>query len=482
MSRRTADARRADRRLGSASDFRACGAGIASGVTDQEVVADLATWQENLPSNDAFEGLIAGWDASDGPDRAAMLQRGYAFSHKNGSEFMLDTLGGKAPPPYVAAHAKYNPYLADVISLKGYRDGFLIKLNGDCIWSYSKEPEFTSNFLTGPYSQVGLGEVFQKSLKDPTKSHVSPFLPWAPSNGELASFICTGFFLPNGSNIGSMCIQRSSDALDFAGNVRFREAMAGFVAEWPGIGSSGARKAYVDTNKYGTGVDGDRLDFADGPEKYHAVHKQHHAYFRELASTKGYFDFLLIDLQGTIMYSISKGLEFGTNLRTGPYKSTGLAKAFSDATKNPDVVTETQFEPYVPSDNALSSFIATGVKGSGGSLIGILALVAPAPLLVSLDANGDCVESYSVLNVQSSGGVTNMVQVGLYSFEKPDWKYANAHARQPAAPAILGVLRANFEITLDAGTGNWSNKSFGPVHKQELLCRTKPSRLGCSLL
>jgi hypothetical protein len=75
-----------------------------------------------------------------------------------------------------------------------------------------------------------------------------------------------------------------------------------------------------------------------------------------------------------------------------------------------------------------------------------------------------------------------MVQVGLYSFEKPDWKYANAHARQPAAPAILGVLRANFEITLDAGTGNWSNKSFGPVHKQELLCRTKPSRLGCSLL
>jgi hypothetical protein len=256
--------------------------------------------------------------------------------------------------------------------------------------------------------------------------------------------------------------------------------MAEFVAEWPGIGSSGARKAYVDTNKYGTGVDGERLDFADGPEKYHAVHKQHHAYFRELASTKGYFDFLLIDLQGTIMYSISKGLDFGTNLRTGPYKSTGLAKAFSDATKNPDVVTETQFEPYVPSDNALSSFIATGVKGSGGSLIGILALVAPAPLLVSLDANGDCVESYSVLNVQSSGGVTNMVQVGLYSFEKPDWKYANAHARQPAAPAILGVLRANFEITLDAGTGNWSNKSFGPVHKQEFHRPTMSSSLGCS--
>ncbi len=58
-------------------------------------------------------------------------------------------------------------------------------------------------------------------------------------------------------------------------------------------------------------------------------------------------------------------------------------------------------------------------------MIGILALQAPAPLLVSLDANGDCIEAYSVLNVQSSGGLTSKVQVGLYSFEKPDWKYAN---------------------------------------------------------
>jgi hypothetical protein len=182
-------------------------------------------------------------------------------------------------------------------------------------------------------------------------------------------------------------------------------------------------------------VDGDKLDFAAGPEKYHSVHKQHHAYFRVLAATKGYYDFLLIDLQGTIMYSISKGLEFGTNLRTGPYSSTGLAKAFSLATQNPDVVTETQFEPYAPSDNALSSFIATGVKGSGGGLIGILALQAPAPLLVSLDANGDCVESYSVLNVQSSGGLANMVQVGLYSVEKAAWKYAIAHTQRPCANA-----------------------------------------------
>jgi hypothetical protein len=377
-------------------EARAAGAGVASGVTDERFKSDLASWQENLPSNAAFEGLIAGWDASDGPDRAAILQRGYKFSYKNGSEFMLDTLGGKAPPPYAAAHAKYHPYLADVIVLKGFRDGFLLKLNGDCIWSYAKEPEFTSNFLTGPYSQVGLGEVFNKTLQDPTGTYVSPFVPWAPSNGELASFICTGFFLANGSSIGSMCIQRSSDALEFAGSAQFRKAMAGFIAEWPGIGSSGAIKAYIDTNPYGAGVEGEKLDCAAGPEKYHAVHKQHHAYFRELAATKGYYDFLLIDMQGTIMYSISKGSEFGTNLRTGPYKSTGLAKAFSDATQNPDNVTEfrTGFESYAPQNDALTQFTLIGIS-KDGSVIGILALVAPQPLMVKLDKNGDAIDSYA---------------------------------------------------------------------------------------
>jgi hypothetical protein len=73
-----------------------------------------------------------------------------------------------------------------------------------------------------------------------------------------------------------------------------------------------------------------------------------------------------------------------------------------------------------------------------GGMIGILALQAPAPLLVSLDANGDCVESYSVLNVQSSSGDsgrTNIVQVGLYSFEKPAWKYAIAHTQRRCANA-----------------------------------------------
>jgi methyl-accepting chemotaxis protein len=141
-------------------------------------------------------------------------------------------------------------------------------------------------------------------------------------------------------------------------------------------------------------VDGEQLDFAAGPEKYHSVHKQHHAYFRELAATKGYYDFLLIDLQGTIMYSISKGSEFGTNLRTGPYSSTGLAKAFSLAAQNPDVVTETQFEPYQPQNDALTSFSLIGV-GKDGIVIGILALVVPQPLMVSLDANGDAIDSYA---------------------------------------------------------------------------------------
>jgi hypothetical protein len=94
-------------------------AGIASGVTDETVKSDLFAFQENSPTNGAYEALKAAWDAMRGPDRAGILQRGYSNCSKDCSTFALDTLGGRAPPAYIAAHATHNPYLAAVIGGKG---------------------------------------------------------------------------------------------------------------------------------------------------------------------------------------------------------------------------------------------------------------------------------------------------------------------------------------------------------------------------
>ena len=405
-----------------------------------------------------------------GPDRAGILQRGYSNCSKDCSTFALDTLGGRAPPAYIAAHATHNPYLAAVIGGKGYHDAFLLTLDGDCIWSYAKEPEYTSNFLSGPYSQAGLGEAFRASLAEPSQAHQTPFIPWAPTNGALASFICTGLYAQNGTLMGVIGIQRSSDALDFASDSRFREAMAGFTRGWQEIGGAGARKAYVDTNPNPVGSK-ESLDYAPGPAEYHSVHKKYHAYFRELVQDKGYADLMFVDPQGNCVYSVCKGLDFGTNVLTGPYNSTGVAKAFLRAVQDPDGLIETAFEPYAPSNNALASFTAAGVRASGGSAIGFVVLQVSSPLLVSLDENGDAIDSYAILNVVSSGKLLKMVQVAVVLYERPDFEYSIC-ARSTAMRALPCVDGPCDNTKLvHAGTGNCRRQSFGPVAKKERLRR-----------
>jgi hypothetical protein len=365
-----------------------------------------------------------------------------------------------------------------VVGPKGYRDAFLLTLDGDCIWSYAKELDFTSNFGSGPYSQVGLGEAFRASLAEPSKAHTTPFIAWAPSNGELASFICTGLYAQNGTLMGVIGIQRSSDALDFAGDSRFREAMAGFISAWQEIGSSGARKAYVDTSPCPAGSK-ESLDFAPGREKYHSVHRQYHAYFRDLVQSKGYYDLLFIDRNGECIYTTCKQAEFGTSLRTGPFNTTGLAVAFSLAAQQPGSVTETGCDPYPPSNDALASFRLTGVRDSVGDLIGFLALQLSAPLLVSLDENGDAVESYAILNVVSSGGDAKIDPVALFVLENTKWMYLHAHAQQPCARIRSRAVR---KPGPSAGTANCRKQWFGPVLKQASLCQTMSSSSGCSCL
>jgi methyl-accepting chemotaxis protein len=176
------------------------------------------------------------------------------------------------------------------------------------------------------------------------------------------------------------------------------------------------------------------LDYAPGPAEYHAVHKKYHAYFRELVQEgKGYADLLFVDPQGNCVYSVCKELDFGTNFLTGPYNSTGVAKAFLRAVQDPDGVIETAFEPYAPSNDALASFTAAGVRASDGSVIGFVVLQISSPLLVSIDENGDAIDSYAILNVVSIGKLLKMVQVAVVLYERPDFKYSTAQQRSHCA-------------------------------------------------
>ncbi|RXJ69468.1 methyl-accepting chemotaxis protein [Veronia nyctiphanis] len=92
---------------------------------------------------------------------------------------------------------------------------------------------------------------------------------------------------------------------------------------------------------------------------YDKAHDKYHQTYKRFLETFGYYDIFLVDVSGNIVYSVFKEIDFATNLRTGPYKSSGIARAFNRAIANDEGQFHLEdFDSYYPSYEASASFIA----------------------------------------------------------------------------------------------------------------------------
>ncbi|MGZ8158417.1 MAG: sensor histidine kinase [Methylobacter sp.] len=95
------------------------------------------------------------------------------------------------------------------------------------------------------------------------------------------------------------------------------------------------------------------------------------ALLTELAVGYGYYDMLLINPTGDVIFSLKKEADFNTNLRTGPYRDTVLGQGFQSSMAL--LSTEfTAFDVYAPSANKTAAFITAPLL-SNGMPIGVLA-------------------------------------------------------------------------------------------------------------
>ena len=79
-------------------------------------------------------------------------------------------------------------YFTNYIKEYGYYDLFLIEPNGKVYYSVTKEADYQTNMVNGKYADSNLGKLVRKVLQ--TKEYgMADFAPYAPSNGEPASFI-----------------------------------------------------------------------------------------------------------------------------------------------------------------------------------------------------------------------------------------------------------------------------------------------------
>jgi len=99
--------------------------------------------------------------------------------------------------------------------------------------------------------------------------------------------------------------------------------------------------------------------------------------------TRTFHDLFLFNTKGDQIYSVIKELDFGTNIVTGPWKSTALGNLFSQINQHPikNKHVFTDFEQYEPSNNAAVSFIGTAVFDKEGKYSGVIAFEMPIKLL-----------------------------------------------------------------------------------------------------
>jgi methyl-accepting chemotaxis protein len=135
---------------------------------------------------------------------------------------------------------------------------------------------------------------------------------------------------------------------------------------------------YITDNPNATG-EKHKLDQAPDGSDYSRIHGEFHPWMRSFLEENGYYDIFLFDLEGNLLYTVFKELDYATNLNTGQWKDTDLGNAFRAAAGKSDMNDHTffDFKPYGPSANAPASFISAPVVRDG-TTIGVLVFQMPA--------------------------------------------------------------------------------------------------------
>jgi class 3 adenylate cyclase len=134
----------------------------------------------------------------------------------------------------------------------------------------------------------------------------------------------------------------------------------------------------VYTAPHAARADAAAVDDAGDGSAWSAHNAEYNAYFRDMADRYGYGDVLLLDTRGNVVYSVFKGVDLGTNVRTGPYSGTALADAYDTAlaSNTLDAVTFEDFEHYQPAYDVPVGWAVTAV-GDGDEVVGAMAVQFP---------------------------------------------------------------------------------------------------------
>ncbi len=161
----------------------------------------------------------------------------------------------------------------------------------------------------------------------------------------------------------------------------------------------------------GAAVRPQTLDDADDGSTWSEVHAEFHPVYRQVVNQLDLLDLYLVDAEGTVVYSVGKRPDLGTNLETGPYSGSVLANTFDRVVADSSVdsvVSDIRFYDAVPGTPL--GVVASPVL-AGEQLVGVLMTTYDAADLTEL-VTAD--ETWEAAGLPETADVYVTASDGLY--------------------------------------------------------------------
>ena len=170
--------------------------------------SEIVFWSEETSLQTNIQQIIQGWQTLQ-PNANESLRQRYIDNnpHPVGKKGDLDLANDGSN--YSQVHKALQLRVRKFIKLRQYYDVFIIDPQGNLIYTYAKEDDYATNLLKGPWQNTGLADVFRSVSQSHQKNTVAlvDFAAYAPSYGELASFIATSVEDPEGELMAVIAFQ-----------------------------------------------------------------------------------------------------------------------------------------------------------------------------------------------------------------------------------------------------------------------------------
>ena len=172
-------------------------------------------------------------------------------------------------------------------------------------------------------------------------------------------------------------------------NNLLRMALEGFKFDWGFLGAGVTdelKKRYITDNPNPVGEKA-KLDTAN-VSSYDQTHERYHAKFRDMADSRGWEDFFLIDVNGNIIYSVNKNPDYATNVKDGPFKDTGLGQVFNGIVGGnvQDSTVFADYAPYAAMGNIPAAFVGHSLNSETG-IVGVVIVRMPSGKIAEIMSN-----------------------------------------------------------------------------------------------